>query len=83
MAQEHRAINRVLAGLDERSRRQCAGLLARQYGRGGIAALHEITGLSCTTIRLGRHEAPARLPAGRVRRPGGGRPPVEKNNRAS
>ncbi len=83
VAQEHRAINRVLAGLDERARRQCAGLLARQYGRGGISAIQEITGLSRTTIRLGQHETPAPVSADRVRRSGGGRQPVEKNSRVS
>jgi hypothetical protein len=82
-AKEHRAINRVLASLDEKSRRQCAGLLARQRGRGGIQAVHEISGLSRTTIRRGQHEISTLKRTRRVRAPGGGRPPVEKNSPAS
>jgi hypothetical protein len=83
LAKEHRAINRVLAGLDEKSRRQCAGLLARQRGRGGIQAVHEISGLSRTTIRRGQAEIGALKRTGRIRAPGGGRPLVEKNSPAS
>ena len=44
-AAEHRAINRIVAAVDERSRRLVAGFLAQQYGRGGIALLARITGL--------------------------------------
>ncbi len=80
LAQIHRAINRVLASLDERRRRQCAGLLARQYGRGGIAKLHVISGLSCPTIRRGQHELGTAKRTDPVRAPGGGRWPVEKNS---
>ena len=36
LAREHKAINRVVSGLDEKSRRRFAGLLALQWGRGGI-----------------------------------------------
>ena len=56
VAQEHRAINRVLAGLDEKSRRRFAGLLALRRGRGGVQRVHEITGLSRTTIGVGQAE---------------------------
>jgi hypothetical protein len=83
VAKEHRAINRVLAGLDEKSRRQCAGLLARQRGRGGIQAIHEISGLSRTTIRKGQREIRLRKRPGQIRMPGGGRPRVEKNSLVS
>jgi hypothetical protein len=78
-AEAHRAITWFLASADERSRRLLAGALALQHGRGGIALAARITGLSPHTIRRGRHElAEAPLPDGRVRRPGGGRKPVEK-----
>jgi len=80
----HRAINRVMAELDERSRRLFAGLLARQHGRGGIQRVAEITGLSRMTIRRGLRES-QRGQAGssdRVRRPGGGRKRVEKKRLA-
>ena len=78
----HRAINRVMAELDERSRRLFAGIVARQLGRGGIQQVLEITGLSRMTIRRGLRES-ERVQAGaseRVRRPGGGRKRVEKKH---
>jgi hypothetical protein len=83
-ADEHRAINRLVATLDEKHRRQLVGLLAWQWGWGSIALLHEITGLSCPTIQRGRdeiqkNESPEAV--GRVRRPGAGQPAVEKNSR--
>jgi hypothetical protein len=84
-AREHKAVNRVLATLDEKSRRLFAGLLARQHGRGGIQRLAEITGLSRNTIRRGRREIACanRAATGRIRRPGGGRQRVEKKIPAS
>lgn len=80
----HRAINRVMAELDERSRRLFAGLLARQRGRGGIQRVAEITGLSRMTIRRGLRESQRRQAGSsdRVRRPGGGRKRVEKKRLA-
>jgi hypothetical protein len=85
IAREHRAVNRVLAALDERSRRLLAGLLASQRGHGGIERLAQITGLSRTTIRRGRQEIDRAdaVPRGRVRRPGGGRPRAGKKSRPS
>jgi hypothetical protein len=79
-ALDHAAINRILATLDERQRRLLAGLLALRRGRGGILTLATITGLSRTTIRRGIAELRSGVgPAGdRVRRPGAGRPAVEK-----
>ena len=79
-AEAHRAINWFLVSADERSRRLLAGALALQHGRGGIALATRITGLSPHTIRRGRRELAqgASLPGRRVRRPGGGRKPVEK-----
>lgn len=84
-AEAHRAINWFLASADERSRRLLAGALALQHGRGGITLAAHITGLSPHTIRRGRQELaqPTSLPGGRVRRPGGGRKPVEKKVRRS
>jgi hypothetical protein len=82
-AKQHRAINRVLATVDEPTRRRFAGLLAHQWGRGSVQHLHGITGLSRMTIRRGRGELARvpRLPVGRARQSGGGRKPVEKNSR--
>src|SRR6266446_5623851 len=45
IAREHRAINRLIAAADERTRRLTAGLLARLHGRGGISLLARISGL--------------------------------------
>jgi hypothetical protein len=80
MVSYHRAINRVMAELDERSRRLFAGILARQHGHGGIWRVAEITGLSRMTIRRGLYESERGQAesSDRVRRPGGGRKCVEK-----
>ena len=76
----HRAINRVMAELDERSRRLFAGVLARRSGHGGIQQVVEITGLSRITIRRGLRESERGQAesSNRVRRRGGGRKCVEK-----
>lgn len=80
-----------MATLDERCRRQFAGLLAFQKGRGGIQAVHWITGLSRNTIRRGRGEM-GRLRSKskrgqrrevRIRHVGGGRKALEKSVQTS
>jgi len=83
-AKEHRAINRLVATLDEKHRRRFVGLLALQWGRGSIQLLNTITGIDRATIRRGRTEVQRadRQTAGRVRRTGGGRQTVEKKNQA-
>jgi len=84
VAKEHRAINRVLGVLHEKGRRRFVGLLALQWGRGGLAQLGQITGLSRPTIRRGRDEVQKAEQAAervRVRRAGAGRPLAEKNSR--
>jgi Rhodopirellula transposase DDE domain len=60
--------------LDERGRRLFAAAEVRTAGRGGLAAIAEITGLARSTIGRGLEDldAPA-LPDNRVRREGGGR----------
>jgi hypothetical protein len=79
---DHAAINRLVAALDERQRRLFAGLLALRSGRGGIVSVAKITGLSRMTIRRGLAELRAGVGASedRVRKPGGGRPPIEKKS---
>jgi len=82
VAQDHQAINRVLLSLNEKDRRRFAGVLAQQWGRGGIQRVIEITGLSRNTICRGQSEAQrveGSSAEGRVRQPGGGRKPIEKN----
>ncbi len=85
VAQQHSALNQLLALPDERSRRLVAAALAQQCGRGGITRLAVITGLSRMTIRRGLWELehPQDLEAGRARQPGGGRARLEKKVPAS
>ena len=61
--------------LDERLRRVWAAAEARAIGRGGIEAVHRVTGLAHKTIRAGVADLDdEQLQASdRVRRPGGGR----------
>jgi ribosomal protein L44E len=84
VAREHRALNRLIAAADERTRRLLAGFLARQHGRGGITLLARITGLDRNTIACGRRELrqPVRS-SGRIRRLGAGRRRVEKKAQGS
>jgi hypothetical protein len=84
VAELHTSINRVLATLDEKSRRRFAGLLATQHGYGGVKYFARITGLSRTTILRGQREvAKADVEKdGRLRATGGGRQLSEKKNRA-
>jgi hypothetical protein len=79
-------MNVFLSRLDEAQRRWYVALEAERLGPGGEHLLAQITGLDEKTIRRGRTELAAGLaeqPPGRVRRPGGGRPPVEKKIRRS
>jgi hypothetical protein len=61
--------------LNEQSRRRYVALEAQALGRGGVSAMARISGLARSTIYHGmldlRNNASA--PAGRIRRPGGGR----------
>ena len=65
----------IAQDLDERGRRRWAASEALSLGRGGITAVALATGISDRTIRNGIRELedPDPLPAGRQRRPGGGR----------
>lgn len=85
-AKEPRAINHVLAALDEKGRRRFVGLLALHRGRGGIERVREITGVSRPTVRRGRdavQRAEKAVERDRVRAVGAGRRPLEKNTRTS
>jgi transposase len=65
--------------MDERMRRQWAAAEARSYGCGGLRAVSHATGISPTTIAVGRtelevREANSNAPReSRLRKPGGGR----------
>lgn len=66
--------------MDERLTRLWAGAEAEAIGDGGIAIVEQATGMSRTTIRAGRDELRAGVvpeDVVNVRRPGGGRPPIE------
>ena len=68
---------------NERTRRLTAAAEAQALGRGGIAAVAEVTGLGPATIRRGLMDLahPESLPpAGRIRRPGGGRKPLTQHD---
>lgn len=64
--------------LDERARRLMAASEAASLGFGGVSLVHRACGLSRRAIANGIREidAGAMLPAGRIRRAGGGRRPV-------
>ena len=68
--------------LNERDRRLYAASEAKAAGRGGIAAVSRATGVARSTIGRGLKDlaAPERLPAGRVRRAGGGRKPLTETD---
>ncbi len=80
----HASINRLVAVLDEKHRRQFVGLLASQLGYGGIQYMSKITGLHRETISRGKREVGRANIAleGDIRAPGGGRHKVEKKSRA-
>ena len=63
------------SSLNERSRRVWAAAEAQALGYGGASLVSRATGISRSTIMRGRKETRARrgAPAGRIRRPGGGR----------
>jgi hypothetical protein len=65
--------------LDEKQRRLFAGLESLKLGRGGDVAVAQALGLDPATVARGRRALlESTRDAGRVRRPGGGRKPVEK-----
>jgi hypothetical protein len=65
--------------LDERQRRLWLGVEARELGHGGVSAVARAAGVSRPTVTKAIQELAdpqEGLPAGRVRRPGGGRKPA-------
>lgn len=82
----HHQLNLLLSRMNEQERRWLVALESKRHGHGGIRFMGTVTGMALETIRRGRAELEADLedrPAGRVRLPGGGRPPVEKKIRPS
>jgi hypothetical protein len=77
----HQQMNLLLSRLAEPQRRWYAAVEASRLGRGGVRRVAAITGLDEQTIRRGQREVAGSLadvPGTRQRRPGGGRPRVEK-----
>lgn len=71
----------VFERLSESERRWVAGLMAGLIGHGGDSLMSRLAGLDPKTIQTGRREVCNELascPENRVRRPGAGRPPLEK-----
>jgi hypothetical protein len=66
---------KVLPMLDERSRRLVLGMAAEAEGKGGTGRVAALTGAAWQTVANGKADLAAEeeLPAGRTRRPGGGR----------
>jgi hypothetical protein len=84
--QHHQRLLLIFGRLDEAQRRWFAALEADRLGPGGDRLLSQITGLDEKTIQPGRQELAGGLadqPPGRVRKSGGGRPPLEKKIRPS
>jgi hypothetical protein len=82
----HQRLNLLFGRLEEHQRRWLAALEADKLGHGGDRLMAQISGLDQKTIRRGRQELAgglAGVPVKRVRRSGGGRPPVEKKPRPS
>lgn len=67
--------------LDEKLRRLYAGLEALKWGHGGNRRIADLLGLDEKTVARGRRELLGQeIVAGRVRSPGGGRPPAKKGH---
>ena len=68
--------------LDEKSRRLLVAAESKAWGPGGISAVSKTTGVSRQVIRQGLRELEqtATHPAGRIRRPGGGRKKAGKKD---
>ena len=75
----HAAIILFYSLLDERQRRLYAALESLKIGHGGDRRIAELLGIDAGTVARGRQQLLAgEVERERVRRPGGGRHPVEK-----
>jgi hypothetical protein len=78
------AIILFFSTLNERQRRLYAGLESLRLGHGGDSRMAALTGLDVHTIAKGRSELLERdVELARIRRPGAGRPRLEKKPRKS
>ena len=71
-------IQKMLPLLDEKQRRLYLAAESESMGHGGLQAIHELTGISKTTIIKGKYELKngCKNDDGRIRRNGGGRKAV-------
>ncbi len=79
-------VGKLLDRLNEQQRRHALGLLALVLGRGGESFLAEQYAFNRRTIRKGKQELLdgfEGVPDDRLRKPGGGRPTLEKKDRKS
>jgi transposase len=76
-------INTMLPLLDEKQKRIFLALEANAVGRGGVKLMHEISGVSQTTIIRGKKELDEREAENndRIRKPGGGRKKITEKYR--
>jgi len=75
------ALRTFVASLNERQRRWFAGLESLRRGHGGDRRAAALLGMHPATVARGRRELVAGKPLpGHVRRPGGGRKPLEKKS---
>ena len=66
--------------LDERQRRLYAGLESLRFGRGGDSVISNLLHIDNHTVARGRRELIERdIEVDRIRKKGGGRPPIKKN----
>ena len=78
------AIILFFSTLNERQRRLYAGLESLRLGHGGDSRIAELTGLDVHTVAKGRSELLERdVQLDRIRRPGAGRPRLEKKPQQS
>ena len=85
IARIRRKYQLLVPEMDERRRRQWAAAEARDLGWGGVSLVAQATGLSRPTITTGLREldrpiAERAAEAARIRRRGGGRPPLTKTD---
>jgi hypothetical protein len=82
MIEQHgKQVVQLLERLNEQHRRHVLGLMSVMLGRGGDSFLYEQFGVNRRTVRKGRRELLAGfedVPDDKLRRPGGGRPTLEK-----
>jgi hypothetical protein len=72
----------VYSTLDEKQRRQCAGLESLRLGYGGDRKIANLLGMNVHTVAKGRKELLQEdLDMNRIRRPGAGRRSIKKNSK--